>query len=248
MLKIKGLTYEYAKNHQVLEDISFSAKEGECLAILGNNGVGKSTLLKCINQIIKPKCGEVLYEELLLSHLKRRELSKKIAFVSQQSEKIHLKVIDVLSLGRCPHIGFALQAHDKEQMDLIIKEMKIEGYLDQYLDELSGGEVQRIMIARALIQEPKILLLDEPTSNLDIKHKEEILSLIQEVSRKKQVIVIMVLHDLNLAIKYCDKFIFLKDKKIYEKGNIDIITKENIREVFEVDNEMVEIKGRKIII
>lgn len=248
MLKIKGLTYEYGKNHQVLEDISFSAKEGECLAILGNNGVGKSTLLKCINQIIKPKCGEVLYEELLLSHLKRRELSKKIAFVSQQSEKIHLKVIDVLSLGRCPHIGFTLQAHDKEQMDLIIKEMKIEGYLDQYLDELSGGEVQRIMIARALIQEPKILLLDEPTSNLDIKHKEEILSLIQEVSRKKQVIVIMVLHDLNLAIKYCDKFIFLKDKKIYEKGNIDIITKENIREVFEVDNEMVEIKGRKIII
>lgn len=248
MLKITGLTYAYDKNHQILEDINFTAKEGECLAILGNNGVGKSTLLKCINQIIKPKSGKILYEDCSLDHLSRRELSKRIAFVSQQSERIHLKVIDVLSLGRCPYIGFALQAHDKEQMDLIIKEMKIEAYLDQYLDELSGGEVQRIMIARALIQEPKILLLDEPTSNLDIKHKEEILSLIKEVSRKKQVIVIMVLHDLNLAMKYCDEFVLLKNQKIYEKGSKNIITKECLRAVFDVENEMIEINGRKIIV
>lgn len=247
MLKVTDLSYGYNRNAKILQDINFTVKDGECLAILGNNGVGKSTLLKCINGIIKPGSGKVIYKDNCLDALSRKEVAKQVAFVGQKAASAHLKVIDILALGRCPYVGFALGDKDKARIDTVIRELRLESFLDKYLDELSGGEEQRVMIARALVQEPQILLLDEPTSNLDIKHKQEILEMINSLCKRKQIVVIIVLHDINLALKYCDKFLLLKDGQIYKMGAKEIITKEVMKSVFDIDSRVIEIEGNILI-
>lgn len=233
ILSVNGLKFKYP-GRRVLQDIDFSVEKGDCLAILGTNGVGKSTLLKCINRILKPQSGAVYIQEDEIFKLSRNELAQKVGYVAQKHESARLTVFDAVLLGRKPYIKWDASPKDMEVTRRVLKLMELEDYSLRYLDELSGGELQKVVIARALAQEPNILLLDEPTSNLDLKNQVEVIAIIKKVVKEQQIAAIVTMHDINLAIRFADKFIFLKNGTIFEAGGIEIITPKNIESVYSV--------------
>lgn len=233
ILSVNGLKFKYP-GRRVLQDIDFSVEKGDCLAILGTNGVGKSTLLKCINRILKPQSGAVYIQEDEIFKLSRNELAQKVGYVAQKHEGARLTVFDAVLLGRKPYIKWDASPKDMEVTRRVLKLMELEDYSLRYLDELSGGELQKVVIARALAQEPNILLLDEPTSNLDLKNQVEVIAIIKKVVKEQQIAAIVTMHDINLAIRFADKFIFLKNGTIFEAGGVEIITPKNIESVYSV--------------
>lgn len=233
ILSVNGLKFKYP-GRRVLQDIDFSVEKGDCLAILGTNGVGKSTLLKCINRILKPQSGAVYIQEDEIFKLSRNELAQKVGYVAQKHEGARLTVFDAVLLGRKPYIKWDASPKDMEVTHRVLKLMELEDYSLRYLDELSGGELQKVVIARALAQEPNILLLDEPTSNLDLKNQVEVIAIIKKVVKEQQIAAIVTMHDINLAIRFADKFIFLKNGTIFAAGGVEIITPKNIESVYSV--------------
>lgn len=248
MIKIDSLKFSYKHNAKILDDIKFDVENGECIAVLGNNGAGKSTMLKCLNRIISPQQGSVYVEGEDVLQLKQGDIAKKIAYVAQKNEVIKFTVFDAVLLGRKPYIKVSETREDIEIVEDVIKRMGLEDFSLRYLDELSGGELQKVMLARALAQQPKVLLLDEPTSNLDLKNQLEVLKTVNEIAHENNISIIIVIHDLNLALRYCDKFIFLKDRKIYNYGGIEIMSPENIEEVYKVPVEVKIYNNKSIVI
>lgn len=234
MLKIDALEFGYRSNRKILDEINFDVCNGECVAILGNNGAGKSTMLKCLNKIISPQKGTVVINDVDILKLNRLEIAKNTAYVAQKNEGNQITVFDAILLGRKPYIKLAPKKEDYDIVEKIIANLNLEKLSLRYIDELSGGELQKVMIGRALAQEPKVLLLDEPTSSLDLKNQLEVLKLIQKITRDRQIAVVIVIHDLNLALRYCDRFLFLKDNAIYCYGDVDVMTPENINAVYQV--------------
>jgi len=210
-LEIKNLSFSY-KNKEILNNISFEVYSGTLLSILGANGAGKTTLIKCINGILKFKKGEVLIDEKNFNNKSLKEKSKIMSYVPQitSSFDIDLTVFDTVLLGRVPHKTFKFSEWDKQIALNNIKKLDLEKYLFSYVGELSGGEKQRVLIARALTQEPKILILDEPISNLDLKFQLETMKILKNLAKEENLIVTTILHDLNFAISYSDKILFLK--------------------------------------
>jgi iron complex transport system ATP-binding protein len=233
ILSVQGLEFKYP-SHNVLNNISFSLEEGDCLAILGTNGAGKSTLLKCINRILKPQKGSVFIEERQVQRLKSVELARKIAYVSQSNQPFRTTVFDSVLIGRKPYIKWNASKEDLYKVDEALKILGLEKYSLRYIDELSGGEFQKVLIARALAQEPSVLMLDEPTSNLDLKNQIEVINIIKKIARSKKISAIVTMHDLNLALRFADKFILLREGKIFSAGGIDIMTAENIEYVYSI--------------
>lgn len=248
MIEVSALEFEYKHNKKILEDIKFDIDKGQCLAILGNNGAGKSTMLKCLNKIISPNCGNVYVDKIDILKLKQFEIAKQIAYVAQKNESSRFTVFDAILLGRKPYIKLAPTEQDIKIVSDIIERMNLTQFSLRYIDELSGGELQKVMLARALAQQPKVLLLDEPTSNLDLKNQLEVLKVVQEIAKKENISVIIVIHDLNLALRYCDRFLFLKNKNVYAYGGHEIISRENIEDVYNVPVDIKEYNGQKIII
>ncbi|WP_241761710.1 ABC transporter ATP-binding protein, partial [Fusobacterium nucleatum] len=207
-LEIKNLSFSY-KNKEILNNISFKVYSGTLLSILGANGAGKTTLIKCINGILKLKKGEVLIDEKNFNNKSLKEKSKIMSYVPQitSSFDIDLTVFDTVLLGRVPHKTFKFSEWDKQIALNNIKKLDLEKYLFSYVGELSGGEKQRVLIARALTQEPKILILDEPISNLDLKFQLETMKILKNLAKEDNLIVITILHDLNFAISYSDKIL-----------------------------------------
>ncbi|MDC7954769.1 ABC transporter ATP-binding protein, partial [Fusobacterium simiae] len=205
-LEIKNLSFSY-KNKEILNNISFEVYSGTLLSILGANGAGKTTLIKCINGILKFKKGEVLIDEKNFNNKSLKEKSKIMSYVPQitSSFDIDLTVFDTVLLGRVPHKTFKFSEWDKQIALNNIKKLDLEKYLFSYVGELSGGEKQRVLIARALTQEPKILILDEPISNLDLKFQLETMKILKNLAKEENLIVTTILHDLNFAISYSDK-------------------------------------------
>ena len=246
-LEIKNLSFSY-KNKEILNNISFEVYSGTLLSILGANGAGKTTLIKCINGILNFKKGEVLIDEKNFNNKSLKAKSKIMSYVPQitSSFDIDLTVFDIVLLGRVPHKTFKFSEWDKQIALNNIKKLDLEKYLFSYVGELSGGEKQRVLIARALTQEPKILILDEPISNLDLKFQLETMKILKNLAKEKNLIVITILHDLNFAISYSDKILFLKNGKINNFGDTKkIITTENIKEIFSVDIDIVQFKNHK---
>lgn len=233
MLSVQGLSFRYP-SHKVLQDISFSVKEGECVAVLGTNGTGKSTLLKCINRILKPEKGTVLIDKKEIKVLNQVKLAQKIGYVSQNNQGFRTTVFDAILIGRKPYIKWDVTQKDLDIVNKVLKMLNIEKYSLRYIDELSGGEFQKVLIARALAQEPKILMFDEPTSSLDLKNQIEVSNIIKKVVKEKGISSIVTIHDLNLALRFADKFIFLKDGQIFAAGGREIITPENIESVYSI--------------
>jgi len=166
ILEVNGLSFAY-KSRDVLRDIRFNVAKGEVLAILGPNGVGKTTLLKCINAILHPRVGSVLVNSESVFSLGSTEIAHRIGYVAQRAETSRLVAFDAILMGRCPHIHWKVSDEDLAIVGAAIKVLDLGHLAMRYIDQISGGELQKIAIARALVQEPKLLLLDEPTSNLD---------------------------------------------------------------------------------
>ena len=248
MLKIDALEFGYRSNRKILDHIEFDVANGECVAILGNNGAGKSTMLKCLNKIISPQKGRVVVNEVDILKLTRLDIAKNTAYVAQKSEGSQITAYDAILLGRKPYIKLAPKKEDYEIVENIIASMDLEKFSLRYIDELSGGELQKVMIARALAQEPKVLLLDEPTSCLDLKNQLEVLKLIQNITKEKAIAVVIVIHDLNLALRYCDRFLFLKDNEIFCYGGMDVMTSENIGAVYQVPVTVESYQNQKVVI
>lgn len=247
MIEAKNLSFSYPNSKEILKEISFLQKGGHCLALLGNNGAGKSTLLSCLNGTLHAS-GDIQVLGKNLRNMKRNEIAQSMAFVAQKTDISQLTVYDSVLLGRMPYFKINPSEDDYAVVDEVIKQMELEKLSLCYIDELSGGELQKTALARALAQKPRILLLDEPTSNLDIYNQHEVMRIATETAARDGILVIAVLHDLNLALRYCDRFMFLKDAQIYAYGKSGIVTEKAIRDVYNVSAEIIELHGHKVVV
>lgn len=209
MIQVRHLDVGYSRHNPVLKDVNFHLNSGQCMALLGNNGAGKSTLLKSLNRILVPQGGTIRLGGTDVASLTRRQIAQQIAYVAQRCEPLHLTVYDTILLGRRPWIFFKPEKNDFRVVQEVLCSLELQDMAHRYLDELSGGEQQKVMLARALAQQPKVLLLDEPTSNLDLKNQCEILDLVREMVSQEKLCVVLVLHDLNQALRCCDRFLLL---------------------------------------
>lgn len=235
MVEVKNISYSYnAAAGNVLSGVGFTMAAGECLAILGNNGAGKSTLLKCIDRVYPVKGASVTVGGKDVFCMSKREMAQQIAYVPQNTSTVDMTVFDAVLLGRKPYIKWDAGEEDRKIAMEIIQKLGLEEYLLRNVSRLSGGEAQKVMLARALAQQPKLLLLDEPTSNLDPRNQHEVMQTVRKIAREHQICVITILHDLNLAIRYCDRFLFLKDAEVYACGGREVMTPENIEAVYEM--------------
>ena len=248
MMEVKHLSYHYKGNPEVLKDVSFAVAPGEFLAILGNNGVGKSTLLKCLNHILKPDAGGVLLDGEDLLKESTREVAKQVAFVSQGVPSTQMTVHDVVMLGRRPYMKWGFTEEDHTIVHDAMHRLDVEDMRGRFLNQLSGGEKQKVMLARALAQQPKVLLLDEPTSALDIQNQYGVLKMVRDICHKDNRIAVVVIHDLNLALRFCDRFLLLKDGQVYRQGDRSILDSAALKEVYGVDAKVVEIEGRHMVL
>ena len=247
MIKISNISFSYGTRN-ILQDISFSAKDGEIVGILGTNGTGKSTLITCINRIRTPKSGEVFIDGNPVSVLGRNSTARLIAYVPQRNEAAALSVFDSILLGRRPYMRWDARCKDIEACRDIIHKMGLDAFQLRNIDELSGGERQKVMFARAFVQEPRVMLLDEPTNNLDPHNQYSMMAEVRQMATERGMTVLAVLHDLNLAMAYCDKFFFMKDGRGLKYCNLDEIDPDLIRKVYDMKVEIAEIKGRRIIL
>lgn len=241
----------YYRDIKILENINISAERGIFMGIIGPNGSGKTTLLRSISRTLKPKMGVILLNEKDIYAIKSREVARNLAVVPQNQEmNFAFTAIEIVLMGRTPHLG-RFEMENIRDMEIAEKAMRLTNtwhLANRRITEISGGERQRIIIAKALTQKPKILLLDEPTSHLDINYQIETLDLFSRLTRDDGLIVIAVFHDLNLAAQYCDELILLDKGRIYTSGKPeDVITSKNIESVYGIKVIVKQDSGRLII-
>jgi len=249
MVNVSNISFSYGRNMPpILENVSFDLQAGQCAAILGINGAGKSTLLKCIDRILQPRSGSVTVDGRDVFAMRSDEMARNIAYVAQNARAVDMTVFDTVLLGRKPYIKWDASAADREKVSEVIHRMGLDDFVLRRVSELSGGEAQKVMLARALAQEPKLLLLDEPTSNLDPRNQHEVMHTVHDIARESNICVLTVLHDLNLAIRYCDKFLFLKGSRLHACGGAEIMTPDIIEDVYGMHVHVIEAHGVPVII
>ena len=248
MIQVKNLCYRYKGYPELLKDVSFDVESGVVLAILGNNGAGKSTLLKCFNHILKPDAGQVLLDGENLLSISSREVAKRMAFVSQSVPDTQMTVHDVVMLGRRPYMKWGFTEDDHVIIHDAMDRMGVSEMRGRFLNQLSGGEKQKVMLARALAQQPRALLLDEPTSALDIQNQYQVLKIVRDICHKDGLTAVVVIHDLNLALRFCDRFLLMKDGQVYRYGDRSVLDSEAMRQVYGVQAKVVEIEGRHMVL
>lgn len=241
MISGKNIEIAYEKNI-VIKDLDIEIKRGEILTILGTNGCGKSTLLKGISRVIPYKNGTISLENEIIHNINSKEFAKRLAFVSQNNEiPEDITVEEFVRYGRTPHKKWyeLLNEDDEKIVTWAMEICKIEKFSKRKVMSLSGGERQKVWIAMVLAQKTSVLLLDEPTTYLDICHQLEIMELIKELNKKLGITIVMVLHDLNQASQYSDRVLVLKDGKKYIEGDTrEVLTRELVREVYKVESEV----------
>lgn len=243
MLEVKGLHFSYGKR-KMLDDINFQLNSGDFLGILGPNGSGKSTLVKNILKNLNYNEGEICILGKDIKHYSLKELAKIIGLVPQNSHlRVPLKVIDVLLMSKYVNLKHTFSDYsiqDIQEVEQFCKELKLDNFLQRDVLSLSGGEFQRVLLARALLKKPKILFLDEPTSALDLSYAIELLKFCEKLIKKQKISVIAILHDLNLAGMFCNKIIFLKNGKICYQGTVkELFTKEILKEIYNLNCEIL---------
>lgn len=235
MLEIKDLTCGYDSGF-MLKDINLQIEQGEFTGIIGPNGSGKTTLLKSITGLLKPKSGEILLQGKNIRSRGYKELAKELAVITQGVEGNYMTVKEFILLGRTPYYKRFQIFETKNDIKIAEKYMDltdISKYKDHPMNEISGGERQLALIARALTQQPKLLLLDEPIAHLDITHQVKILDLIKKLNKESGLTVLLVLHDLNHAGEYCDKLVLINNGKLHKIGTPeDVLTYQIIEEVY----------------
>ena len=249
ILEARDVAYAYPNSAQpVFEGISMKAHAGTVTAILGNNGAGKSTLLNLLGSIIRPTAGSVLVGGRDLVHLGRREIAQHIAYVSQNQRVPHLSVYDEVLLGRKPHVSWSITENDREVVAAAIERLELQAFVDRFCDELSGGERQKVYIARALAQETEMLLLDEPTSALDPKNQVEVLSAVREITKRTELATIMVIHDINLSLRFADRFLLVRNGRVVAQGGPEAVTDETLSETYDMPLRIVDIDGTRMAV
>lgn len=241
VLDVNELSYSYAEK-RILNEIKLSVGKGEIFGILGPNGCGKTTLLKNLNRNLKPESGCIMVDGTDISSISKKEIAQKVAVVPQSNEiRFAFTVREIVTMGRMPFED-SLRGESSEDLKIIDDAMEktgIMGLANRHINTMSGGERQRVIIARAIAQTPQIILMDEPTLHLDINMQFEALDLIYNLSRENNLTVVIVSHDLPMVARYCDRMVLLHDKKIFAMGTPEeILTSENMRTVFNIDAEL----------
>ena len=248
MLETRDMRFNYTSERKILDGVGFECEPGDVVAVLGNNGAGKSTLIKCMDRVLTPETGRVLVDGQDLLELTRREHARICAYVPQSPPSGSQTVFEAVLLGRRPYISWDATSHDKLVTEQAMELLGMSDYAMRRVDELSGGERQKVAIARALAQEPRVLLLDEPTSSLDPKAQHETMQTVRDIAREKGICAIAVLHDLNLAIRYCERFLFLHDSRVFACGRREVMTAENIEEVYRMHVHIIEYMGIPVVV
>ena len=249
MIDIDGVGFSYSST-PVLKDVTASIEGPGFVSILGPNGVGKSTLIHCINKILTPTGGTVFIDGADVKGISIKDLAKEVGYVPYSAnDTFPLSVVDTVLMGRHPHSKWGSLNDD---LDMVYSTLSLLGISDLAMrpfNELSAGQHQKVMLARGLVQEPKILLLDEPTSNLDVRHQIGVAKMLRKLAIEKNILVIMICHDINIAAKYSDKIILLSGGSIFAMGTpAEVITKENLKEVYGVFSEIVDDDGAPHVI
>ena len=247
ILAVDGVTFRY-NGRPVLRGVSFSVEKGELLAVLGPNGVGKTTLLRCINAILKPTAGTVAIADRNLLQMDAMAVARRVGYVAQNQTAGRLTVFDAILMGRRPHIRMRVTKKDLRIVDGAIKSLNLQELAMRHIDQMSGGELQKVAVGRALVQEPRLLLLDEPTSSLDLKNQVDILGLIRRVVREHDVCAVMTMHNLNTALRFADKYLFLKDGKIHSAGKAGEVSARMVQDVYGIAVDVHHLNGHPVVI
>ena len=248
-IRTRGLSFEYP-GASVLEDVDLDIDGAQLVSILGPNGVGKSTFMHCLNKILAPTAGTVLINGEDIGTLSLKESARTTGYVPYTSnDTFPLTVVDTVLLGRHPHASWRTTDDDLKKVYSVLVRLGIDDLAMRHVDELSAGQRQKVMLARGLVQEPSILMLDEPTSNLDVRHQLGISRLLRRLSRDDGLLVIMISHDLNIAAKYSDSIVMLHGGGVFAVGTPqEVITEENILEVYGVESTVIADEGRPHVI
>ena len=235
-LKVNKIEFAY-NSTSVLENISLELDRSEILGIVGPNGTGKSTLIRCIDQILKPQQGTILLDENDITTMNRMEIARKMGYVPQSTTRVFpASVVDTVLMGRRPHLGWKSSEEDMDKVLEILELLGIVEFAMKDFNEISGGQQQKVLIARALAQEADVLLLDEPTSNLDIRHQLEVMEILKDIVRKNGISAVMAIHDLNLASRYTDRILMMNGGRIFAAGDpASVLTVENIKRAYGVE-------------
>jgi iron complex transport system ATP-binding protein len=248
MLTVEHIQTGYVPGLPVLTDAGLALDAGKILAILGPNGSGKSTLLRCINGLIKPWQGAVRIAGEDVFRMRPNEIARRIGYVAQHGATARTTVFDAVLLGRKPHLGWSVNRTDLAKVGGALDRLGLHELALRHLDELSGGELQKVSIARALVQEPSVLLLDEPTSSLDLKNRLDILRILRSIVREHKMAAVITLHDLDLGFRFADRMLFLKDRKVFAEGAPHTIDADMIEAVYGVKVHIVRHEGRLVVV
>ena len=249
MLKIENLSFRYVRSgYDVLNGASLELAPGQVGVVLGRNGSGKTTLFKNLLGICKPSSGKIFFDGTDLGKLSRRQRARYIAYVPQDIQFGELTVFDSVLMGRVSRFGFRAGEDDFAATEKVLEDMGLSPLAGRNVTHLSGGERQKVAIARAVAQEPRMMVFDEPTGNLDIANEQLILREAKRLAREKNIAVLCSLHDLNQALAVGDKFFFLKDGNVKYSGGKEIVTAEMIEDIFDLQVQILEVEDRKIIL
>ncbi len=247
ILSVHGVHFRY-NSTDVLEDVSFELRPGSILGLLGTNGAGKSTLLKCLNRILRPHKGTVMLDDTEILRLTRNQIAKRVGYVPQRYEQEALTVFDAVLLGRKPYLKWGPTKRDMRIVESVLQVMGLADHALRPVKTLSGGQAQKVILARAFAQEPQVLLLDEPTSNLDVRNQLEVMDLVRGAVKQRSVCAVIAIHDLNLALRFADAALFLKDGKVHALQTTESVSADVIQSVYGITSAIQKVEGHTVVI